>query len=113
PRRSAARVVANGGAGRQNQPIRDPGYNPRRDQVERLDKRFPAAQRRDGDTLRRLGPARTLLVLMKWYPGYMSAPHTYATDRLSLVLSGTGWGNSGPDFDPKQTVPAPAGGSPR
>jgi hypothetical protein len=29
------------------------------------------------------------VVLMKWYPGYMSAPHTYATDRLSLVLSGT------------------------
>ena len=29
------------------------------------------------------------LVLMKRYPGYMSAPHTYATDRLSLVLSGT------------------------
>src|SRR5262249_56108664 len=28
------------------------------------------------------------LVLMKWYPGYMSAPHSYATDRLSLVLSG-------------------------
>jgi hypothetical protein len=26
------------------------------------------------------------LVLMKWYPGYMSAPHTYATDRLSLVV---------------------------
>jgi hypothetical protein len=26
---------------------------------------------------------------MKWYPGYMSAPHFYATDRLSLVLSGT------------------------
>jgi hypothetical protein len=23
------------------------------------------------------------LVLMKCYPGYMSAPHTYATDRLS------------------------------
>src|SRR5689334_122769 len=23
------------------------------------------------------------LVLMKWYPGYMSAPHSYATDRLS------------------------------
>ena len=29
------------------------------------------------------------LVLMKWHPGYMSAPHSYATDRLSLVLSGT------------------------
>ncbi len=50
------------------------------------------------------------LVLMKWYPGYMSAPHSYATDRLSLVLSGTWWVNSGADFDPDQTVPVPAGG---
>jgi hypothetical protein len=50
------------------------------------------------------------LVLMKWYPGYMSAPHTYATDRLSLVLSGTWWVNSGPDFDPDRTVPVSAGG---
>jgi len=50
------------------------------------------------------------LVLMKWYPGYMSAPHSYATDRLSLVLSGTWWVNSGADFDPDRTVPVPAGG---
>jgi hypothetical protein len=50
------------------------------------------------------------LVLMKWYPGYMSAPHSYATDRLSLVLSGTWWVNSGSDFDPEQTIPVPAGG---
>jgi hypothetical protein len=50
------------------------------------------------------------LVLMKWFPGYMSAPHTYATDRLSLVLSGTWWVNSGADFDPKNTVAVPAGG---
>jgi hypothetical protein len=50
------------------------------------------------------------LVLMKWYPGYMSAPHSYATDRLSLVLSGTWWVNSGADFDPEQTVPVRAGG---
>lgn len=50
------------------------------------------------------------LVLMKWYPGYMSAPHSYATDRLSLVLSGTWWVNSGADFDPGNTVPVPAGG---
>jgi hypothetical protein len=50
------------------------------------------------------------LVLMKWYPGYMSAPHTYVTDRLSLVLSGTWWVNSGSDFDPDRTVPVPAGG---
>lgn len=50
------------------------------------------------------------LVLMKWYPGYMSAPHTYATDRLSLVISGAWWVNSGGDFDPGSTVPVPAGG---
>jgi hypothetical protein len=50
------------------------------------------------------------LVLMKWYPGYASAPHTYATDRLSLVLSGTWWVNSGADFDPGHAVPVPAGG---
>jgi hypothetical protein len=47
---------------------------------------------------------------MKWYPGYMSAPHSYATDRLSLVLSGTWWVNSGTDFDPDNSVPVPAGG---
>jgi hypothetical protein len=50
------------------------------------------------------------LVLMKWYPGYMSAPHSYATDRLSMVLSGTWWVNSGADFDPDHTVPVRAGG---
>jgi hypothetical protein len=50
------------------------------------------------------------VVLMKWYPGYMSAPHTYATDRLSVVLSGVWWVNSGPDFDPHNAVPVPAGG---
>jgi hypothetical protein len=50
------------------------------------------------------------LVLMKWYPGYMSAPHTYVTDRLSLVLSGIWWVNSGADFDPDRTVPVKAGG---
>jgi len=49
------------------------------------------------------------LVLMKWYPGYMSAPHTYVTDRLSLVLSGTWWVNSGSEFDPDSTIPVPAG----
>src|SRR3989442_8756739 len=36
--------------------------------------------------------------------------HSYATDRLSLVLSGTWWVNSGADFDPDRTVPVPAGG---
>jgi hypothetical protein len=50
------------------------------------------------------------VVLMKWYPGFMSAPHSYDTDRLCLVLSGTWWVNSGRDFDPNATVPVPAGG---
>jgi hypothetical protein len=41
---------------------------------------------------------------------YYSAPHSYATDRLSLVLSGTWWVNSGTDFDPANAVPVPACG---
>ena len=49
------------------------------------------------------------LVLMKWNPGYMSAPHSYRTDRLSVVVSGTWWVNSGADFDPAGTVAVPAG----
>jgi hypothetical protein len=48
-------------------------------------------------------------VLIKWHPGYMSAPHTYVTDRLCVVVSGTWWVNSGADFEPENTVPAPAG----
>ncbi|WP_122153638.1 cupin domain-containing protein [Paraburkholderia sp.] len=47
--------------------------------------------------------------LLRWYPGYMSAPHSYASDRLCVVLSGTWWINSGADFDPAHTVPVPAG----
>jgi hypothetical protein len=50
------------------------------------------------------------LVLMKWFPGWMSAPHTYLTDRLCVVLSGVWWCNSGPDFDPAQAVPVHPGG---
>jgi hypothetical protein len=48
--------------------------------------------------------------LIKWYPGYMSAPHSYVTDRLCVVLSGTWWVNSGADFDPSQCRPVTAGG---
>jgi hypothetical protein len=50
------------------------------------------------------------LVLMKWYPGWMSAPHTYVTDRLCVVVSGVWWCNSGPDFEPAQAVPVYPGG---
>jgi hypothetical protein len=48
-------------------------------------------------------------VLIRWRPGYMSAPHTYTTDRFCVVVSGTWWVNSGADFDPASCVPAPAG----
>ena len=47
--------------------------------------------------------------LVRWWPGYMSAPHTYTSDRLCVVVSGTWWCNSGPDFDPGSCVPVAAG----
>jgi hypothetical protein len=47
--------------------------------------------------------------LVRWWPGYMSAPHTYETDRYCVVVSGTWWCNSGADFDPASCVPVPAG----
>jgi hypothetical protein len=47
--------------------------------------------------------------LVKWYPGFMSAPHWYETDRLCVVVSGTWWVGSGEDFEPNDTVPMPAG----
>ena len=50
------------------------------------------------------------LVLMKWHPGWFSAPHSYATDRIQMVMSGTWWVNSGADFDPRMAVPVAAGG---
>lgn len=50
------------------------------------------------------------LILMRWHPGYFSAPHTYAADRIQVVVSGVWHVNSGADFTPEQTVPVPAGG---
>lgn len=48
-------------------------------------------------------------VLIRWHPGFMSAPHWYESDRLCVVLSGTWWVASGEDFAPESTVAAPAG----
>jgi hypothetical protein len=48
-------------------------------------------------------------VLIRWHPGYMSAPHWYETDRLYVVISGTWYVASGEDFAPDATVPVPAG----
>jgi hypothetical protein len=49
-------------------------------------------------------------ILVRWHPGYMSAPHSYVTDRLCFVIAGTWWVNSGENFEPQNTVPVPAGG---
>jgi hypothetical protein len=57
--------------------------------------------------LNRPGP---YLVMMKWNPGWFSAPHSYATDRIQVVISGTWWVNSGADFTPRLATPVPAGG---
>ena len=51
----------------------------------------------------------TYLILVRWYPGYMSAPHTYATDRICVVVSGKWWINCGEAFDPNNCIPVPAG----
>ena len=48
-------------------------------------------------------------VLIRWRPGYMSAPHWYETDRLCVVVSGTWYVASGEDFAPDATVAVPAG----
>jgi hypothetical protein len=47
--------------------------------------------------------------LIRWWPGFMSAPHHYTTDRLCVVVSGTWWCNSGADFDPAACVPVTVG----
>ena len=49
------------------------------------------------------------MVLVRWSPGFMSAPHLYATDRLCVVVSGTWFVASGVDFAPDATVAVPAG----
>lgn len=49
-------------------------------------------------------------VLMKWNPGWFSAPHSYATDRIQMVLSGTWWVKNGADFTSNTAVVVPAGG---
>ncbi|MCW2593187.1 MAG: hypothetical protein JWQ86_5614 [Mycobacterium sp.] len=50
------------------------------------------------------------LVMMRWNPGWFSAPHTYATDRTCVVVFGTWWVNSGNDFLPDDAAPVGPGG---
>jgi hypothetical protein len=50
------------------------------------------------------------LVMMRWNPGWFSAPHTYVTDRICVVVSGTWFVNSGNDFLPEDCVAVGPGG---
>jgi quercetin dioxygenase-like cupin family protein len=49
------------------------------------------------------------VVRIKWLPGNMSRPHFHPNDRFFVVISGTWWMGTGENFDPNNTVPAPAG----
>ena len=48
-------------------------------------------------------------MLLQWLPGNMSRPHFHPNDRHFIVVSGTWWVGSGPEFKPEATVPMPAG----
>ena len=48
-------------------------------------------------------------MLLQWLPGNMSRPHFHPNDRFFMVLSGTWWVGSGPEFNPDATVAMPAG----
>lgn len=70
---------------------------------------FPAGMAEQAQMFGRISDPGQYFVLIRWHPGYMSAPHFYETDRLCVVLSGTWYVASGSDFAPEATVPVPAG----
>jgi quercetin dioxygenase-like cupin family protein len=50
------------------------------------------------------------VVLNRFHPGSFSHPHYHPADRYIMVVSGTWWVATGPNFDPERnTVPLPAG----
>ena len=48
-------------------------------------------------------------VLIKWYPGNFSRPHTHDKTRWIYVVSGTWWVSSSSVFDVRKTYPLHAG----
>ncbi|KQS85149.1 hypothetical protein ASG32_17940 [Methylobacterium sp. Leaf361] len=70
---------------------------------------FPPGMAEQAPMFGQTGAPGQYFVLIRWHPGYMSAPHWYETDRLCVVLSGTWYVASGEDFAPDATVPVPAG----
>jgi len=50
------------------------------------------------------------MVYTKWTKGnHFSRPHFHPNDRYIVVLQGTWWVGTGPEFDPAKTTPMPAG----
>jgi hypothetical protein len=70
---------------------------------------FPQGAAEQAPMFSKVSDPGQYFVLIRWHPGYMSAPHWYETDRLCVVVSGTWWVASGEDFAPESAVPAPAG----
>lgn len=70
---------------------------------------FPPGTAEQANMFSKVGDPGQYFVLVRWHPGYMSAPHWYETDRLYVVLSGTWYVASGADYVPEKTVPVPAG----
>ena len=50
---------------------------------------------------------RRSAILVRWHSDFMSAPHTYVTDR-PVLRHLRWWVNSGENFEPENTVPVPA-----
>ena len=70
---------------------------------------FPPGMAEQANMVSKIGDPGQYFVLIRWHPGYMSAPHFYETDRLCVVISGTWYVASGEDFAPEKTVPVKAG----
>jgi hypothetical protein len=93
-------------------PVRAAGVDPIMTIVTRLDEipwnplyNFPPGMAESANMFTDIHAPGQYFVLIRWHPGYMSAPHWYETDRLCAVLSGTWYVASGEDFPCDATVP--------
>jgi hypothetical protein len=119
PRRNllVAPLLAAAATSLRAQPAKAAGVDPTMTQVVQADAipwkqlyNFPEGSAEQAPMHSTVGEPGQYFVLIRWHPGYMSAPHFYETDRLCVVLSGTWWVASGEDFAPESTLPVMAGG---
>jgi hypothetical protein len=119
PRRDmvVASLLATAAASLRGKSVEAAGVDPSMTQVVQADAipwkqlyNFPDGTAEQAPMHGKVGEPGQYFVLIRWHPGYMSAPHFYETDRLCVVLSGIWWVASGEDFAPESTVPVRAGG---